>query len=75
MVISEQSRRFFFGGNSVKCLEFDEHEAFLTADAYPTHIHYIQSQMKLYITVKNNITVMDVLTGRPHETLSHQTEN
>lgn len=75
MNIMEEPDRFFFAGNLIKCVDFDPYEALATSDYYPTHLLYIKEKMQLFVTLKNNIQIWDILTGRIVDTFTRQTEN
>ena len=46
-----------------------------TSEYFPTHLKYIKEKMQLLVTIKNNIQVWDVLTGKMCDNLLRQTEN
>lgn len=47
----------------------------MASDYYPNHLKYCETSKKLYVTLKNNLMIWDMLTGRLMDILSLQTEN
>ena len=75
MELSDDPPRFFFGGSSIKCLDFDQYETITTSDYCPNHLKYIKEKMQIMVAVKNNIQIWDILTGQIHDSFMRQTEN